>query len=81
MIKKSRISRWGNGLAIRLPRDLAARAGLTEGSRVAIDATDDGRIVISRSRRRFTLDELLREMTPERQHLLEDDPPRSAELL
>ena len=75
------IARWGNSLAVRVPRDVAARAGLTEGARVDIEASDDGRIIISRSRRRFTLDELLTEMTPEREHHLEDDTPRGEELL
>jgi antitoxin MazE len=75
------IARWGNSLGVRVPRDVAIRAGLTEGTRVDIEATEDGRIVISPSHRRFTLDELLKEMTPERQHRLQDDPPRGAELL
>lgn len=81
MSLRVQISRWGNSLAIRIPRDVAARAGLTEGSRVDIDARADGTIVISRSHRRFTLDELLKEMTPERQHRWEDDSSRGAELL
>lgn len=81
MSSRVQISSWGNSLAIKVPRDIAARAGLTEGSPVDIDAAGDGTIVVSRSHRRFTLDELLKEMTPERQHRLEDDPPRGAELL
>ena len=31
--------------------------------------------------KRFSLDELLEQMKPERQHPLMDDPPRGAELL
>lgn len=81
MSSRVQISRWENSLAIRIPRDVAARAGLTEGSRVNIDVTGDGTIVISRSFRRFSWDELLKEMTPERQRRLEDDPPRGAEFL
>ena len=64
-----------------MPRDVAARAGLTEGARVDIEALEDGRIVISRSHRRFTLEELLAEMTPEREHRYEDDGPRGEELI
>lgn len=75
------IARWGNSLGVRVPRDVAARAGLTEGARVDIEATADGRIIISRSNRRFTLDELLKGMTPDRQHNFDDDPPRGDELL
>ena len=74
------VARWGNSLGVRVPRDVAARAGLTEGARVDIEASEDGRIIISRSRRRFTLDELVAGMTPEREHRAEDDPPRGEEL-
>ena len=75
------IARWGNSLGVRVPRDVAARAGLTEGARVDIEASSDGRIIISRSQRRFTLDELLAEMTPEREHRADEDSPRGEELL
>ena len=75
------VAKWGNSLGVRLPRDVAARAGLKAGARVEIDATRDGRIVISHSRRRFTLQELLKEMKPSRQHQLEDDAPRGVEIL
>jgi antitoxin MazE len=75
------IAKWGNSLGLRVPRDVAARVGLTEGTRVDIEASDDGRIIVTRSRRRFTLAELLKGMTPEREHVLEDDAPRGDELL
>lgn len=75
------IAKWGNSLALRVPRDIAARAGLSEGARVDLETDEDGRIVITRSRRRFTLDELLAGMTPDREHVLEDDGPRGEELL
>jgi antitoxin MazE len=76
-----RIAKWGNSLGLRVPRDVAARAGLTEGARVDIEAADDGRIIITRSRRRFTLEELLVGMTPDREHALEDDGPRGDEII
>jgi antitoxin MazE len=76
-----RIAKWGNSLGLRLPRDVAARAGLTEGARVDIEGFPDGRIVVTPSRRRFTLEELLAGMTPDRKHPLEDDGPVGKELL
>jgi antitoxin MazE len=81
MATQTQIARWGNSLGVRVPRDIAARAGLTEGARVDIETADDGRIIISRSIRRFTLEELLRDMTPEREHTASDDPARGEELL
>ena len=74
-------TKWGNSLGLRVPRDVAARAGITEGSRVDIEGFDDGRIVVTRSRRRFTLEELLAGMKSENQHPLEDDGPVGKELL
>ena len=75
------IAKWGNSLGLRVPRDVAARAGLTEGARVDIEAAEDGRIIITRSRRRFTLEELLAGMIPEREHRLEDDGPKGEEII
>jgi antitoxin MazE len=64
-----------------VPRDIAARLGLTEGARVDVEASEDGRIIITRSRRRFTLDELLAGMTPDKEHPSTDDAPRGEEII
>jgi antitoxin MazE len=81
MATQVQIAKWGNSLGLRVPRDIAARVGLTVGSRVDIEAAEDGRIVITRSRRRFSLDELLAGMTPEREHRLDDDGPIGEEII
>ena len=59
-----RLARWGNSLGIRIPKDVATRAGLSEGDRVEIEAEGD-RIVITFARRRYVLGDLLHGMTPE----------------
>ena len=61
-----RIGRWDTGLGVRIPKDIAGRAGLSAGARVEIGMEGD-RIVIS-PRPHCTLDELLRGMTPEAMH-------------
>jgi antitoxin MazE len=78
---QSRVRKWGNSLGVRVPRELAVRAGLSEGARIDIEGYADGRIVITPSRRRFTLDELLAGMTRDREHPLEDDGRRGEESL
>jgi len=75
------LAKWGNSLGLRVPRDIAARLGLTEGARVDVEASEDGRIIITRSRRRFTLDELLAGMTPDKEHPSSDDAPRGEEII
>jgi len=81
MTTQVQVSKWGNSLGLRVPRDVAARAGITEGSRVDIEVSHDGRIIITRSRRRFTLKELLAGMTPEREHALENEQPQGEEII
>jgi antitoxin MazE len=76
-----RISKWGNSLGLRVPREIAARAGVREGERVEMEGFADGRIVITPSRRRFTIEELVVGMTPERSDLMEDDWPMGDELI
>lgn len=64
---KTTVARWGNSLGVRVPKEVAAAAGLTEGAAVTIVA-EGGRIVISPSQPRYTLEELLVGMTPEAMH-------------
>jgi antitoxin MazE len=80
MATQVQIAKWGNSLGLRVPRDVAARLGLVEGSRVDLEAKND-RLIVTKSNRRFTLDELLAQMTPEREHRAVDDAPRGAEIL
>lgn len=43
------VGKWGKSLAVRVPMDVAAAAGLTEGETVEIEAVDGG-IVIRRDK-------------------------------
>lgn len=64
---QARIAKWGNSLGVRVPKEIANRVGLKEGERVEIVAEGD-RIVISPSRRVYSLEELLVGTTPEAMH-------------
>ncbi len=57
------ISKWGNSLGVRVPKDVAAKLGLSEGSRVDVSVEGD-RIVISSKRPVYKLEELLSGITP-----------------
>jgi antitoxin MazE len=52
------ISKWGNSLAIRLPRHVAEEAKLAEGACVALQV-EDGSILVTPTRKKFKLSELL----------------------
>ncbi|MEN9361217.1 MAG: hypothetical protein RL095_2752 [Verrucomicrobiota bacterium] len=61
------IQKWGNSLALRLPRQLTQEAGLSEGS--AIDIIEDqGRIIITPKPRTYKLEELLQEVRDDNRH-------------
>jgi antitoxin MazE len=59
------ISRWGNSLGLRLPRSMAEQIGVGAGERVEIVAEGD-RLIVRAAKPRWTLDDLLQNMTPER---------------
>ncbi|TPM11511.1 AbrB/MazE/SpoVT family DNA-binding domain-containing protein [Mesorhizobium sp. B2-3-11] len=52
------ISKWGNSLAIRLPRHVAEEARLAEGACVALEVKD-GSIRVTPTRKRYRLADLL----------------------
>lgn len=61
------ITKWGNSLGIRVPKEVATRMGLAEGSRVDV-TTEGNRIVISARQPVYQLAELLVGMTPDAMH-------------
>ena len=64
----TRIQKWGNSLALRIPRSLAAAAQVEEGSTVDV-SVESGTLRIRPVRaRRYLLLELLREVTPRNLH-------------
>ena len=63
---RARIQRWGNSLAVRIPKPFAAEAGLEQQSEVDV-AVVDGALVITPSSAP-ALDELLAQVTDENLH-------------
>lgn len=61
------ISRWGNSLALRLPKGIADEASFAEGDSVSI-TVEDGKMVVQRARPKYRLDDLLAEFRPEHRH-------------
>jgi antitoxin MazE len=60
-----RVTRWGNSLAVRLPKAVAEQAELREGADIAVS---DGRITIQRRAPSYSLDELVEQITSDRRH-------------
>ncbi len=64
----TRIQKWGNSLALRIPQAFAAEAGLKQGSRVNLSVVE-GRLVITPAPAQgVTLDDLLAGVRPDNLH-------------
>ena len=61
------IQRWGNSLAIRIPKPFASQAGLSEDTDVEIVLKGD-HIVISPAKKQWKLDKLLAGISPSNRH-------------
>jgi antitoxin MazE len=68
---RAQITRWGNSLGLRVPKEIATQIGLKAGARVEITA-EEGRIIVSVARPVYSLDELLVGMTPNAMHTAYD---------
>lgn len=65
---KTRVQKWGNSLAVRIPKTLADETGFAENSAVEL-SVEDGRIVVGvATPPRLRLDDLLKQVTPANLH-------------
>ena len=73
------ISRWGNSLAVRLPKDVLDEADIHEGDRLEVNA-EGSTIRLTRRNAPASLDELIGRITPQNLHSVVFDTPVGAEL-
>jgi antitoxin MazE len=66
MIAKT--AQWGNSIGVRIPKDLAKKAGISVDSTVEIDEADDGIIIKPVGKKEYSLKELVRGITPQNLH-------------
>ena len=45
-----KVAKWGNSLAVRLPKETAEALGVSEGDDIAFDHTPDGEVKLRRKR-------------------------------
>ena len=61
------IQRWGNSLALRIPKAFASQANLEEDTRVDLMIRGES-IVVRVARPEYSLDDLLKQVTPSNRH-------------
>ena len=57
-----RVSKWGNSLAVRIPRDVAEALGIKEGDDIDLCRAEAGRVGVSRELSRGELIQRIRDM-------------------
>ena len=69
MQNQTKVSQWGNSLAIRLPQALVNELSIHRGEEVELHIEENGfSVVVPSAPKKFTLAELLAGITPDNLH-------------
>ena len=63
------VQKWGNSLAVRIPKDIAERINIRQGSEINV-RENEGKITLvpRKPQIKYSLDELLEQCSPEKRH-------------
>ena len=62
---RTQLVKWGNSLAVRIPKLVVEEAKLKEGDSLEIEAAAEGRVELRRPTKIPTLSQLVSQITPE----------------
>ncbi|MEW6339053.1 MAG: AbrB/MazE/SpoVT family DNA-binding domain-containing protein [Acidobacteriota bacterium] len=65
---ESRIQKWGNSLAVRIPKPYASEVGVLEDAAVVLRVSEGALVITPASRHVYRLDELLASVRPSNLH-------------
>lgn len=65
---ETRVQRWGNSLALRIPKPLADEIGLKDNSPVQLSLRDRQLVVVPLLKPAFNLEALLAQVTADNRH-------------
>jgi antitoxin MazE len=65
---KTRIQKWGNSLALRIPKSFASEVGLKQDAPVEVSLLDGKLVVTPIIKSPFTLNDLLSQVTDDNLH-------------
>lgn len=65
---ETRVQRWGNSLALRIPKPLADEVGLKDNSPVQLSLHDRQLVIIPLPKPTFNLEALLTQVTDDNRH-------------
>ncbi len=64
---RTRIGKWGHSLAVRIPKAFAEESGFVDKTEVDMTIAE-GKLVISTPDPGYTLENLVKDMTPDNRH-------------
>lgn len=64
----TQLARWGNSLAIRIPKTVLRQAGLREGETIDVSLWENGAVVLRRASAAGGLEDLVARITPANRH-------------
>ena len=65
---KTRVQKWGNSLALRIPKSFAAEVGLQKETSVEVSLADGKLVITPVTKPKLTLKQLLAKVTKENLH-------------
>jgi len=74
---RTRLARWGNSLALRIPKTVAEDARLSEGDQLTVAVAKDGSLSLRPARRKYRLEDLVSRITPRNRHQETDWGPKT----
>jgi antitoxin MazE len=60
-----KLKKWGNSLAVRLPKEITSNVDIHENSKVELNVVDNNIVMSPIKKTKITLDEILEGITPE----------------
>jgi len=72
---RTAVQRWGNSLALRIPRAYALETGISNGSEVELTLAEGGLVVRPVARKRHALEDLLDRVRASNRHEAVDTGP------
>lgn len=70
MTVATKVQKWGNSLAVRIPSNVADRVSIQQGTEIELNVIDDQEIMLvpKKAKKQYTLEELLKQCKPENRH-------------
>jgi len=65
---KTTAQKWGNSLAVRVPKSIATQVGLKPQDNLEIEVQDGNVVLKPHVRRTYRLDDLVKGITPQNRH-------------